>query len=317
MIYIPKREIIVPVRRPIAASPGYRGRYRIEAVNQGDGRRRVLADWFPNLITNGGLDMIGNGQSYLTACAVGSGNTAPAVTDTALNTLVASTTSTIAGGSSSGVQSTAPYYGYVVNQYNFPAGTATGNLSEVGVGTSATALFSRALILDGTGSPTTITVLSTESLYVTYEVEQVVPTTDVTGTVTIAGVVYNYTIRAANATQVFWSGSLNGDAPGVSACVVSNGTIGAITGTISGTTAGATSIAVSAYTNGSYSLESTITFGLTDGNVAGGITAMSCQFGRAFGNGERGFFQYGFSPAIPKDGSHTLTLSVNQTWSAP
>ncbi len=308
MIIIAKRpELIVP----LSSAARVRGRFKIEAVNQGDGRRRVLADWFPNLITNGGLDMLGGSNPFLSTCAVGSGNTAPANTDTTLAALVGTTNSILTKNFAT--QSTAPYYGSTIYQYDFAAGTATGNLSEVGVGTSATALFSRALILDASGNPTTITVLSNESLYVTYQVQQYVPTVDVVGTVTIAGVNYSYTCRAANATAVFWALQQD-DAPQAVYCAVSNGTIGAITGTISGTTATAGAYYPGTYTSGSYTLQTTLDFGLTNGNVAGGITALEVQFGSASSNGNRGYFQYGFGAAIPKDSSHTMTLVVSNSW---
>jgi hypothetical protein len=55
----------------------------------------------------------------------------------------------------------------------FPAGVATGNISEVGSAfrqttpTSATPLCSRALVLDGLGNPTTFEVLADEELQLT------------------------------------------------------------------------------------------------------------------------------------------------------
>ncbi len=307
MILIPKRDLILPIR----SHARLRGRFLLEAVNAGDGRRRMLANWFPNLITNNGLDLLGsspNGWQY--TCAVGSGNTPPAVTDTALVTLVASTTSI--QSQSATAQSASPYFGTRTSQFNFAAGTATGNLSEIGVGATATSLFSRALILDSSGNPTTITVLSNEALYATYQVEQIVPTADVTGTVTIAGVAYDFVARAANATTTgFWApNTLSG--AGASSAYVSNGTIGAITGTISGTVDSNNTVTAGGYTLGSYTQQSTISFGLTDGNVPGGISAMQVTFGGPFEG--RGCFQYSFSPAIPKDASHVLTLTVSTSW---
>lgn len=313
MILVPKRELIVPV----SGASRMRGKYKLEAVNQGDGRRRLLADWFPNLITNTGLDALGSSgvaSDYLTTCCVGSGTTAPSYTDTSLVSLIASTTTTNSFGSSTGTQSAAPYYGYNITQFNFAAGTATGNLSEIGVGVNATSLFSRALILDSSGNPTTITVLSNEALYATYEVQQYVPTADVTGSITINGVVYDYTLRAANATGNTWAPTGVSDSPQLSQCTVFNGTIGAITGQPSGSQAYVGSTTSSAYTQGSYTLESTANFGLTNGNVTGGISAVLLQFGTYNGAGRRGSFQASFSPAIPKDSSHTMTLVFSTSW---
>lgn len=287
-----------------------RGRFKIEAV-KADGSRRLLADWFDNLVTDTGLNLIGTSTSWLTNCFVGSGNTAPANSDTSLVSLVATAanvtnTSAAAAGSS-------PYFGTRSKTFRFAIGTATGNLSEIGVGPASTTLFSRALILDGLGAPTTITVLSTEALDVTYQFQQYVPLTDVTGTVSINAVSYAYTVRAASATSANnWAPNTNGEQAGISFCNVFNGAIGAITATPAGSSASNGGIVNAAYSAGSHQRDATISFGLTDGNVAGGITAALLNFGASFGT--LGQFQVGFTPAIPKDSSHTMTLTFRQSW---
>lgn len=288
-----------------------RGRYKIEAV-RADGTRRLLADWFDNLITDNGLNAIGNSNNWLTSCCVGSGSTAPANSDTALGSLIAST-STILSSSGSNSGGT-PWFGSYTLVYQFAIGVATGNLSEVGVGSVATNLFSRALILDGGGSPTTITVLSSEALNVTYQLQQYSPASDVTGTVTIAGTSYSYTVRAASASGSVWSVSSRGDQAGVNSGGVSvfNGTIGAVTGTPSGASASTSSVSAGSYTTGNFFVDSTLNFGLGSGNVSSGISAMSCIMGLA--SGVLGQYQYGFSPAIPKDSSHTMTLVIRHSW---
>lgn len=307
MILIPKyREIIVPMRIPI----GIRGFYKIEAVDKFSGKRRVLADWFPNLITTLGGNLLGNIQAYLGTCAVGAGNTAPALGDTALQSLVASTVTT--NFNNRAAQSAPPYFGSTTIQYNFAAGVATGNLSEVGVGLNTTNLFSRALILDGGGSPTTITVLSSEALYVTYQLNQYVPTADVTGTVTIASVVYNYTLRGANATQAASWALASTDAGGLQTATVFDGAIGAVTSSPSGSQSNATSYSNNSYSSGSFTASGTATWGLSVGNFGGGISAALVYFGT--NSFSRGNFQNSFSPSIPKDSSHVLTLSYSETW---
>lgn len=310
MILIPKyRDLIIPVE----TKTRLQGRYKIEAVGQ-DGRRRMLADWFPNLITDLGADMLGAAfGNPLTYCAVGSGNATPLPTDTALQAVVGSTTATIS--SSRTAQASPPYFGTLTKIYNFPAGTATGNLSEVGVGDTAggISLFSRALILDGSLNPTTITVLSTEALYVTYQLNQYVPTADVTGTVNIGGIDYGYTFRASNATSAGnWAFFQGGDPPGISAAGIYNGVIGAITaGGPSGTSAGADSNINDAYSTGSHTLTGTSTWNIATGNF-GGVTAAAVNFGTSAIS--RGSYQVGFDATIPKDSSHVLTLSFRNSW---
>jgi hypothetical protein len=308
MILLPKyRDIEIPIA---LKRPRFAGHYKLEAVGL-DGRVRLLAE-FDNIITNNGADLLGN-NSPLTFCSVGSGNTAPSVTQTALTTFVASTSSINSNTFTS--QSTSPYFGTNTVQYAFPIGGATGNLSEVGVGVAnnGTNLFSRALILDGGGSPTTITVLSSEALYVTYQLNQYVPLTDVVGNITIAGVNYSYTLRAQNATSTNWC-YRNGDAGGISngGAIVYNGSIGAITSSPSGTPAQASSLANNSYSTGSFTLSGTATWTLTSGNLSGGVTAASVNFGTS--QGSRGQYQIGFGSAIPKDSSHVLTLSFGTSW---
>lgn len=287
------------------------GRYKIEAV-KADGSRRLLADWFDNLITDNGLNAIGHGADWFTGCSVGSGNTAPANSDTSLVSLVATTTTitTTTGANSGGL----PWFGSQTVVYRFPIGSATGNLSEVGIGATSTSLFSRALILDGGGSPTTITVLSSEALDVTYQLQQFSPASDVTGSVTIAAVSYAYTVRAANANAGGWTVRPVGDRGGVlsSGVTVYNGSIGTVTGSPSGTSAAGGTASLGTYTDGNFFVDSTLNLGLADANVSGGISAIMCTMGSL--NASLGQYQYGFSPALPKDSSHTMTLVIRHSW---
>lgn len=286
---------------------GLKGWYMLEAVRS-DGSRRLLADWFPNLITDLGLDMIGNSQP-LTYCAVGSGNATPTFGDTALQSLVGDTTAQVSQTFTAA--SGSPYFGTTTTVYNFPAGTATGNLAEVGVGDGPASLFSRALILDGGGSPTTITVLSDEALYVTYQLNQYVPLTDVTGTVVIGGVSYNYTLRAADANQSSEWAYRNGDAGGINLAQIYSGTIGAITSSPSGTGANSDSVNNVAYSTGSFTLQGTATWNIATGNF-GGVKSAIAFFGTGFAS--RGAFQVQFNNVIPKDASHVLTLQFSTSW---
>lgn len=303
MILIPKyKDLVLSVK---AQRPYLRGRYRIETMGA-DGRRRVRADWFPNLITTFGANDLAT-NFVLGWCSVGSGNATPVLGDTTLQTLVGSTSGQV--GNSAASQPSAPYFSTRTITFSFAAGVATGNLAEVGIGRSPSGinLFSRALILDSFGSPTTITVLSSESLYVTYQVSLYVPSADVTGTVVISGTSYNYTVRGAGATGSPWQ--WNGNAPSnFSGFQVYNGSIGAVTGVPSGGSSGATSQTVNAYSSGSFQLTGSAFFDLTVANI-GGISALYWNNGSGFGG-----YQVGLSAPIPKDGSHTLTLDVSWAW---
>jgi hypothetical protein len=141
---------------------------------------------FNNLILDSGLDRLGSGN-YFIGCAIGTGTQLPDVSQVALQSLSAYTTSIQANAQT--VQTTTlPYYVSYVRRFRFNAGQLNGNYSEIGVGWLNNALFSRALIVDGGGNPTSITVLSDEFLDVFYELRSYIPTTDVVNSFNIPGV---------------------------------------------------------------------------------------------------------------------------------
>jgi len=282
------------------------GRFKIEAVKP-DGTKRVLADWFNNQITDNGLDLFGSSSTYLTYCQVGTGSTTPANGDTALATRIAA--SNDQNASVGGVQGGAPYFCWRQITYRFAAGVATGNLAEVGVGPASTGnLFSRALILDNMGDPTVITVLADETLDVTYEFRVYPPTSDWTGTVTLDSISYDVTGRAAGVTStLYWAIGTNGTGNTLGTSIAYDGAIGAITGIPTGSTSNTSSVSTTAYSAASLQKDGTMNWALNNGNLTGGIDAIRAPFG--VGN-----YQFGFSPAIPKDNTKVLALSVRNSW---
>lgn len=295
------------------------GFYRFEAVRLVGGieiSRRIVADWFPNLITDAGLEDMATLDSYLGYCQVGAGNATPQVTDTALASKVAYTTYRIS--SIGGAASISPYYTYVRNTYRFAEGAAAGNLSEVGVGKATSGgLFSRALILDGNGAPTTIQILSDETLDVTYELRYYPKTTDDTGQITLSGNIggdYNWIMRASRVTT--WgfsaSGTNQGRASAPSGCLAYNGEIGDITSYPSGTYQGAESISVLAYEANSKQRKFAVTWGLANANLSGGIRSIAMLMGI-------GYFQFRFGKVaddspILKTSDDILSLTLYHSW---
>lgn len=304
------------------------GYYKIEAVNKNTGKSTLLADWFPNLITNIGLDRIATDVNFMNYCHVGTASTAPTVNDTALGAFVGSN-NTITTGTYT-VNSTSPYYISHIRVYRFNAGVAAGNLSEVGIGWSATGtgsvLFSRALILDTYGDPTTITVLSDEYLDVTYEYRFYPFESDITGSITLTGNIggtYGYTIRPASistivrlfgqATAIYPVHMGNKDAQYYAADAYYrsfDGGIGSITGVPSGNSGGDlpyTQGVVSSYVAGTYTLTFTLTANITDWNLASGIKSILFVWGPRW-------YQVEFDTAIPKTSEDVLTLTFTHTW---
>jgi hypothetical protein len=268
--------------------------------------------WFQNLITNQGLDRIGNGLTYLLACQVGSGSATPANNNTGLQTFIAGTTTV--QDTVNGAQSAPPYYGFARRTFRFAAGVATGNLSEVGIGWASTGsnLFSRALIVDSGGNPITITVLSDEVLDVTYELRNFPNATDVSSNVTITGAgTFTLTTRAfAVASNTFWSGTPGAPLSNAGFQQVINGPLVAIDGSFSGLSA--TSVNNGTYTNGTYSRNMSFFFGLNDGNVVGGIRTFRLNFG--IGGNISSAYQCQLGSVLNKLNTQTLTMNVTSSW---
>ena len=194
-----------------------------------------------NIITNlclenygayyAGSGWIGNGVTQVTGkdngmfyCHVGTGTATPAVTDTVLASFTASIQ--VDHGLGLGTywaQGSPPYYGAHRYKARFSPGFGGGavNLNEVGMSyTLATGnLSSRALTVNGSGVPTTLTVLADEYLDVYYTRRNYPPhisneslgtPADDTGTVDIDGTTYNYTLRPAYVTNNDWGQQIPG-----------------------------------------------------------------------------------------------------------
>lgn len=319
MIILPARRKLLVAEEPILLPYHVRGMFRCR-VRRPDDRVRVDTGWFPNLIVNQGLDMMlaAGGQDYTAYCAVGTGNSTPANTDTQLNSLVASVYDNHPYAPPAvGNGGTSPnFYGYITNEYQFGQGAAAGNLQEIGVGPSGTSLFSRALILNNVGSPTTLTVLSDEYLSVSYTVQLYNPITDVTGSVNVSGTVCNYTLRAANCNGPAWQMGSAGSWPegfGLNGVTLYNDTVlqpitGALVGTAQGT---ADSIALGTYTAGQRYLDGTATFQLSNANGGQNNSAM-LTFGATLNR--MGAAQIIFGTTIPKTSSQIMTLTFRQSW---
>ena len=192
------------------------GRYRFETAKvDGNGHplehtRRVAVDWFDNLVMNDGLNRMLTRSDWLDACYVGTGSEAPTPNDSRLGKKIAKTETVLERTSA-----TVPdqHYGYVRITYRFPAGFH-GDLTEVGIGNrfeddgslekddpgywDQYALFSRALIRDANGQPTTLTKLDDEILDVVYEFRLYAPTEDGSGDVVLgnANTKHHWTCRA-------------------------------------------------------------------------------------------------------------------------
>ena len=217
IIHVPKRELIVNPKAECPIGGRYhsftltkvgadgrpiRGTTRPAMVRSADGEMRP-AGIAHNLLTNYGMNQFATAPHYIGLfyhCRVGTGSTTPAFTDVALATQRAASDTSPSVGNAWALRreiGTLPYYYEVDVRRSFAAGTANGNLTEIGMAASAYGndLTSRALITDIHGDPATLVVAADEILEVTYTWRVYIPTTDVTGTTSIKSTAYNWTMR--------------------------------------------------------------------------------------------------------------------------
>jgi hypothetical protein len=319
---------IIPTRRFVdvgmpQAGVTMTGKYRIRKFRAEDVRAdgtvpedaySLDTGYFPNLILDSGLNRLGTG-AIIAGAAIGTDNSTPSASQTGLLAQTAYTTTSGTGAATTALGSS-PYNNTRTVVYRTALGDLNGNYSEVGVGWASGSMFSRALILNGGGTPTPISVTSAEQLDISYQLSVYPPLSDVTATVTISGVDYDVTGRASNVNTLTFQGfdpsAFVAGAMSVTSIAswqnVWTGGIGAITTTPSGTTSSeGTSALVGSYVNNSLERECQAAYSLTQGNVAGGIKST-----RIFWRGAS--FQYEFDPVIPKDGTKSLSLNYKIYW---
>ena len=315
---------------------GFSGKYRLVVSKDKDMKEVVSDVEFDNLITNTGLNRIGNSPSQSTSSitnfrstcgrfVVGSGSTPPEVTDTSLENPVAFASSDPTLDNESSNYSRG--YMELVVTHQFGQGEAEGNLSEIGIqhGSLSGPLFSRALILDGLGNPTTITVRDTDFLTCYYTLRVNIPQTDSVMNVDVdygdGGIIpTTVTIRPIGADSVFglqsapagwtlkfrppssaaWSrifASASGLQPATATQLLNENSI-----SISNIEP-----SVEAYVTDSFKRKVTREFGLTDLNSGTISTLRVSHWGI-------GAWQLNFDPPLEKNNTQTLTLGFEYGW---
>src|SRR5690606_3150722 len=166
------------------------GQFRL-VVSKDAECKKVVKDtgFFDNLITNTGMNRIGEVttnrggsiEAFRILCGrfvVGSGSAEPQFTDTALQNPVAFASADVVLNNESSNYDRGWYE--ITVRHQFEQGQAAGNLSEIGIQHTSTSgpLWSRALILDGQGNPTTITVLPDDFLTCYYTLRIMIPKED-------------------------------------------------------------------------------------------------------------------------------------------
>jgi|SRR5215831_7552299 len=316
----PDRVIQLP---PLKASIG--GFFRVWLNRGKSGTLKYDTGWFPNLITDFGMDTYGNaaglsngnGGAGLGYCCVGTGTSAPSFADTALIAPLA-----VKGFSISTVPSYVagpPAYSFQSMYWAFPLGGVIGNISEICAGplssVSGTTLsraraFSRQLILDASGNPNTISVTASDQLNTSYQLRLYFDLTDSTDSIVISGNTYGGIKRRAK-TSSFGVGGIMDTQPPPSSW---GGTQASLyTGGLGPTSSnpGGSVLSTSTFTHGPYT-PGTFTKAIT--NAHWPTTNLGTVMSLFVGCTCLGFWQIQMLPGFPKTGSNTLDLSWSIAW---
>lgn len=330
-IWVPKFKILEADMQTSEAPSRLSGEYTIKKYKVGFKEPVQVVGPFPNLLTDYGLNRVGTASfsEYQARIYVGTGSTPPAPTDVSLVAYRANSNSftdlgVIYGGAPD-------YWAQRAYVWKFGIGAASGNLTEVGMGTGTATgvphehkLLSRALIVDSGGAPVTVTVLPDEYLDVTYAIRHYPHIPDVTQIINISGVSYTFTHRQAYASSqhstnsngmMMWTSSI-GTYTGTSAGTPPS--LGSVTGTLTNAGAqGACTPTHQSYSDGSLTRRVKITAGLSDSNLAYGIRGMQPIIS-SNNNPTFGFIgqykQITISPGIPKDNTKVLEFFGNISW---
>lgn len=293
------------------------GRYKLVVRKLSDIDESVTELEFPNIITDIGLDRWGVG-AIGNRCMIGSGNATPSVSDTGLGAQLAVTSSRVAL-TTWRTYSAAERWTEVTICYRFTPGVVLNSISEVCIGWD-TGIWSRALIRDGGGNPTTIQLLADEVLDVYYTMRMQFPAADVTGSITLDGVAYDWVMRPANihntpneATNWFLY-SYGGYSSGIYGCYASSSALAGVDGSPSAHSM-CNSTTPSAYASGTKKQRIEYVFGLDSANF--GIKSIVPQpAGMQYStvSWQLGFYQGGVSVGVPKTSTKRLSLTFDFSW---
>lgn len=331
-IWVPKVKILEAELAPVKPV-GVKGFYTIKKYKSGFKEPVQVVGPFSNLITNWGFERIGPGTCDSNAIYVGSGTAPASVSDVRLGTFVARQTLDQGSNSIERDPTGVEHWAQTSFTKRFPAGQATGTLTEVGFGNEGAltpvhdyALFSRALIVDSGGSPVAITVLPDEYLDVTYTLRVYPPLADNTSIINISGTSHTIVSRGLNfptsvavaLTSIRSRLGFAGQGAPVSIPTVCTGTaagtppaLAAITASSMLNMGGQNSSGTITKTSLHPTVTCTSTWGLANGNLSYGIRGL---FGMISTGGLTYYFQATVTPGIAKDATKILSFGFTYSY---
>lgn len=331
-----KAPAIIPPERVIESTSrtGVEGWFDVELIHKPTGLVKQKLR-FRNVITNAGLDWIGNIPGNYQGVVisfgsnagwlgVGTGTTEPSVTDIALAAQVTRTNSqgNPAIGDSQGVGPDNDYFWYKTTKVLLP-GVGTGNLTEVGLfnGSGTATMWCRQLFRDSLGTPITIVKTVDDELRVTYEFRIYPMKVSNVSTFTIKGIERTCTTRAydidstnsrwgngGNSVLTFLGFAWGGGTAGYEQSAWSSSMMPALTATQTGTAVGSTSFSWAAYVGSSYYRDQSFLFNPGLGNVT--VGSMTWGSNTAY----NAPFITTISPAFQKTETERFTFTGRFSW---
>lgn len=295
------------------ATIGVKGRFHIELRDK-DGKKKKEIE-FDNLLLDSFFTLLQNRFNSTTTpgiqdfrsrskyCKVGTGTAAPAATQTGLQALLATSPFV-----TTSLSFPAPYVlDSVYCQdfqmvFTFDLGAVVGNLTEIGIAVepqTGSETFCRALIVDGGGTPTTLTVTADDQLIVTYTLTLKGVDAAGSGTVVLNGVTYNWTSNRFAMASITAIQML---------CVTTNSTVNSYQST---SVFGAFNVVPTLSSGTAGSLVTPL--GTVPGEVRYGFTATISQMNATGGIKciSIGPSKFSFTPVLPKDSTKTLSMTFS------
>jgi hypothetical protein len=286
------------------------GEYLIQIIRE-DGSIKESLD-FKNLITNNGMNNMFTmtNTSQFNECKVGTGTTVPTFSDSSLTSPHVVTTTKILNATYTGI-SVSPAIVQMKIGFQFALGLITQPITEIGIGSSAF-LFSKALITDFNGNPTTINVLSNESLQVYYTLKMNIDTNDKIYQFTLSdGITYTATLRPAIVNSATYWLNPNGYSYSINTVYAKNIDFVGTSDVQIATGSAPTNSLYSTYVTNNFYVDYSYRWSSSTANYTEGIKSLLIYVGTT--SGGLGCYQVSFSPAIPRSGLTSFKFSFRNS----
>ena len=299
----------------------------VRFVVENNGVKKLDTGFNKNIILNQGLHFFGGGKGtdMMNYCLVGSGNSAPTVTQNKLDSCVEGVTGiTDSNSYSYAPDSTNTYKCSLTRKYVFTT-LAGQNISEVGLASqysspSSNYLCTRALVKDASGNPTVLSLITGDTLTIYYKLWAVHSTLDTDQVINMSngfGVNEQFNIKS----RIYDAGARSAWATNL-ARVLDFGTIDvtAYSGNLASITAAPTGHLgyASVVTHGVYANDftrvATLKFNTDRANGNVRTITVSSIFAHALGLRQIRFGRVSDDAPIYKDNTKELTIPVKFTW---